>query len=267
VLVAGAAEVIQGLRSQSPSWTTYLTGLLMILSGLLLFARPFLVIGGLLALLALIMTVDGVTKIVSAFRDKVGQARWWTLFNGVVNVLLGLLLWRQGASTGAVVLGVGLGLYIMSTGWTVFFAPKEGLADIDVDRATNEHPDERLGLAPHEELGRLRAAAAERELAALHLDAFWIIVLILVFFAIHAGRLQTDWTWLGLISPLVAVAGDVLSALLVSLLLLPLWLSWRKLTRPIERRAWERRLSGQAKAEGLDFGERGVNWWLDSRLR
>ena len=36
--------------------------------------------------------------------------------------------------------------------------------------------------------------------------------MILVFFAIHAGRLQADWTWLGLISPLVAVVGDVLSA-------------------------------------------------------
>ena len=173
----------------------------MILAGLLLFARPFLVIGGLLALLALILTVDGVTKIVSAFRDKLGEARWWTLFNGVVNVLLALLIWRQGASTGAVVLGVGLGLYIMSTGWTAFFAPEEGVEDVNVAQATNEHPDERLGLAPHEQLGRLRAAGAERELAAMHIDAFWIIVLILVFFAIHAGRLRTDWTWLGLISP------------------------------------------------------------------
>ena len=269
MLVAGAAEVIQGLRSPSPSlvWTTYCTGLLMILAGLLLFARPFLVIGGLLALLALIMTVDGLMKIVSAFRNTLGQVRWWTLFNGVVNVLLALLIWRQGASTGAVVLGVGLGLYIMSTGWTACFAPKEGLEDVDVDRATNEHPDERLGLAPHQELGRLCAAAAEREQTALHIDAFWIIVLSLVFFAIHAGRLQTDWTWLGLISPLVALTGDVLSALLVSLLLLPLWLSWRKLTRPIERRAWDRRLSGQAKAAGLNVGDRVVHWWLDSRLR
>ena len=137
----------------------------------------------------------------------------------------------------------------MSTGWTALFAPEEGLEDVDVARVTNEHPDERLGLPPHEEFGRLRVAAVERELAALPIDAFWIIVMILVFFAIHAGRLQADWTWLGLISPLVAVIGDVLSALLVALLLLPLWLSWRKLTRPIERRAWERRLSDQPGEE------------------
>ena len=257
LLLAGVVEVIHGLRTQSPSstWTTYLTGVLMILGGLLLFARPVMVIGGLLALLALIMAADGVTKIVSAFKDKLGQARWWTIFNGIVNLLLALLIWRQGASTGAVVLGIGLGIYIMSTGWTALFAPDDGVEDVDVARATNEHPDERLGLPPHAEFGRLRAAAVEREAAALPIDAFWIIVLILVFFAIHAGRLQADWTWLGLISPLVAVIGDVLSALLVAVLLLPGWLSWRRLTRPIERRAWKRRLSDQTQAKDLGLGE------------
>ena len=269
VLFAGAVGVIQGLRTQSLSSTstTYLTGVVMILGGLLLFARPVMVIGGLLALIALLMVADGLTKIVSAFKDKLGHARWWTIFNGIVNLLLALLIWRQGASTGAVVLGVGLGLYIMSTGWTALFAPDEGIEDVDVARVTNEHPDERLGLPPHAEFGRLRVAAVERELAALPIDTFWIIVMILVFFAIHAGRLQADWTWLGLISPLVAVIGDVLSALLVAVLLLPLWLTLRRLTRPIERRAWERRLSGQTQAKDLGLGEHAVNWWLDSRLR
>jgi uncharacterized membrane protein HdeD (DUF308 family) len=269
LLFAGVVEVIQGLRTQSPSSTstTYLTGVLMILGGLLLFARPVMAIGGLLALLALIMVADGVVKIVSAFKDKLGQARWWTIFNGIVNLLLALLIWRQGASTGAVVLGVGIGLYIVSTGWTALFAPDKGIEDVNVARVANEHPDERLGLPPHAEFGRLRAAAVERELAALPIDAFWIIVLVVVFFAIHAGRLQADWTWLGLISPLVAVSGDVLSALLVAVLLLPGWLSWRRLTRPIERRAWERRLSDQTKAKDWGFGEHAVNWWLDSRLR
>ena len=49
--------------------------------------------------------------------------------------------------------------------------------------------------------GLPRSRASE---AARPVNAFWIVILILVFFAIHAGRLQTGWTWLGLISPLVA---------------------------------------------------------------
>ena len=134
VLVAGALGIIQGQRTQSSSstWATYLTGVLMILGGLLLFARPVMVIGGMLALIALLMAADGVTKIVSAFKDKLGHARWWTIFNGIFNLLLALLIWRQGASPAAVVLGVGLGLYIMSTGWTALFAPAEGVVESDV---------------------------------------------------------------------------------------------------------------------------------------
>ena len=53
VLVAGVIGVIQGLRTQSPTSTTYLTGVLMILGWLLLFARPVMVIGGLLAFVAM----------------------------------------------------------------------------------------------------------------------------------------------------------------------------------------------------------------------
>jgi hypothetical protein len=44
----------------------------------------------------------------------------------------------------------------MSTGWTALFAPDEGVEDVDVAQVTNEHPDERLGLPPHREFGRLR---------------------------------------------------------------------------------------------------------------
>ncbi len=131
VIVAGATEVVRGLRASSPdsTWVTYLTGVLMILGGLLLVARPVMVIGGLLALLALILSVNGLAKVVSAFRDRAGAARWWTLFSGVVNLLLALLVWRQGATTGAVVLGLSLGFYVMSTGWTALLAPDEDVED------------------------------------------------------------------------------------------------------------------------------------------
>jgi uncharacterized membrane protein HdeD (DUF308 family) len=269
VAAAGAVETAQALRMRSATatWTTYLSGVLMIAGGLLLFLQPLMVVGGLLGLGALVVAADGVARIVRGLRGLGGSARWWTLFNGGVNLLLALLIWRQGASMGMAVLGVSLGLCVMSAGWRALLVPEEGIEDVDVARSSKEHPDGLLGLPPHAELGRLRVAAVEREIAAAPVNAFWIVTLILVFFAIHAGRLQTDWTWLGLISPLVAVAGDVVWALLVAALLLPGRLGWRRLTRPLERRAWARRLSSPAEARGLGIGERAVTWWLDTRLR
>ena len=270
LVVAGAAEVLHALRlrSSAATSTTYVTGVLMILGGLLLFARPFMVIGGLTALLALVVAADGLARLVRALRGRAGAARWWTLLNGVVSLLLALLIWRQGASMGAVALGVGLGLYVLSAGWTALMVPEAGIEDVEIARSSNDHPDGRLGLPAHAELGRLRASAVERLEASSPVNAFWIVILILVFFAIHAGRLQTGWTWLGLISPLVATIGDVVSALLLAAaLLMPVRLAWRRFTRPLERRAWRHRLSGQAATDGLRLGERAVSWWLDSRLR
>jgi uncharacterized membrane protein HdeD (DUF308 family) len=268
-IVAGGASLVRSLRTRAGvvTWTTYLTGVLLILGGILLLARPFLVVSGLITLVALLLAADGVTRIATAATAGRGQFRVWTGLTGVVDFGLAFLLWRWKTSTASAVLGVGLGAYIMSVGWTALFAPGEGVEDLDVAWATNEHPDDRLRLPPDPEFGRLRAAAIEQERIALPVDTFWIVTIVLVFFAIHAGRLQSSWTWLGLISPLVAVAGDLLSALLVGVLLLPGWLGWRRLTRPIERRAWMRRLSGHAPAGRFGLAERVVNRWLESRVR
>ncbi len=268
-MVAGSASLVRSLRTRSgaATWTTYLTGVLLILGGVVLFAQPVLVVSGLVTLVALLVGADGITRVLGAIKDQTGQARVWTGLNGIVNLGIALLLWRGNASASAAVLGLGLGVYMLSIGWTALLAPGEGAEDVDLAQATNEHPDWRLALPADPEFGRLRAAAIEQERVALPVNTFWIVTLIVVFFAIHAGRLQATWTWLGLISPLVAVIGDLFSALLAAVLLLPLWLGWRRLTRPIERRAWERRLAGHAEGDTLGFAERAVNHWIEGRLR
>jgi uncharacterized membrane protein HdeD (DUF308 family) len=81
----------------SPLSTT-IDGVLMILGGLLLFARPVMAIGGLLALIALLMAADGVTKLVTAFKDKLGHARWWTIFNGSSIFACAADLWQSPSS-------------------------------------------------------------------------------------------------------------------------------------------------------------------------
>jgi hypothetical protein len=87
-----------------------------------------------------------------------------------------------------------------------------------------------------------------------------------VLFATHLGRMQSSDTWLGLISPFVATAGDVFMAVLIgSLLVLPLRLCWRRLTRPFERQAWRLRFSGEdVRMDALP--RRLVHLWTDARF-
>ena len=60
-----------------------------------------------------------------------------------------------------------------------------------------------------------------------------------VFLAIHIGRMPISGTLLGIISPFIATAGDLLMTLVfATLVVLPWRLLWRRFTRPAERLAW-----------------------------
>ena len=118
--------------------------------------------------------------------------------------------------------------------------------DVDTAKTANIHPDLKLGLPEHELLGTVGKLRSASVAVAATVEAHWLLVLGAVLFAIHLGRMQSTDTWLGLMSPFVATAGDALMAIaLGAFLVLPLRLGWRRLTRPLERKAWQLRLSGQ----------------------
>src|SRR5262249_35138503 len=95
---------------------------------------------------------------------------------------------------------------------------------------------------------------------------YWCWVFVILFFAIHVGRMRVYWTPIGLIDPLVAVAGDVGGALLLAFgVILPLRLAWRMLTRPPARDLWKR-AEMAAVADGRLRG-RLRRGWLLGRLR
>ena len=97
-------------------------------------------------------------------------------------------------------------------------------------------------------------------------EAYWLLVAGVILFATHLSRMQSSDTWLGVISPFVATAGDAFMAALIGVLLvLPLRLCWRRLTRPLERKVWQLRLAGHD--ETMDaLPRRLVRLWTDTRF-
>src|SRR4029453_4528429 len=74
--------------------------------------------------------------------------------------------------------------------------------------------------------------------------ALWAIL-----FAIHVGRMEAGWPLIGLIAPIVAVAGDVVVAVLLALGVLgPARLAVRRATWSLERRGWARLRAGAPRA-------------------
>jgi hypothetical protein len=96
----------------------------------------------------------------------------------------------------------------------------------------------------------------------------WMLTIGGVFLAIHLGRMPISDSLLGISSPFVATAGDLLMTLiLAALVLLPARLAWRRLTRPVERLAWSLHLGTQTGAAPMNaVADWVVVRWLRSRF-
>jgi uncharacterized membrane protein HdeD (DUF308 family) len=94
-------------------------GLLSIAAGVYMMIRPGVGLAALTMLLAIYFLVDGISEIIAAFRIKPDQGWGWVLFNGIIAVLLGFMIWRQWPASGAWAIGILVGVHILMSGWTM----------------------------------------------------------------------------------------------------------------------------------------------------
>ncbi len=191
----------------------------------------------------------------------------WDLINGSANLLLALLVWALRDSIGPLGFGVLLGLRMAASGWQTMFAPSPSDADAFA-RIEDRHPDRRLGLPPHPIIGFIHREARADATSRAPTDFYWSVIFVVVFFAIHVGRLDAEWTWLGMLSPAAATLGDIVAALVLSVVVLyPLSRVLARLTRPAERAVWRRMLEDTSPEVHQRWSERGLRWWAEHRLR
>ncbi len=170
-------------------------------------------------------------------------------------VLLGryAVNWIVGVAAGIRLLSVTVNVMTGET-YTEEDADQSVIADIGLDRP------ERLS----ETGARLETEEQHRGVA----DRGWIVALVAVLFAIHVSRMGLDQSALGILSPLVAVAGDISVALaLTYFIIVPLRLFMRGMTRSIERLAWARVLDAPPGTGIAAWFLRATRWWLESRMR
>ena len=267
---AGLVHFIQTFRSadQTTTWFEYIAGVGSVILGLILFFSPSLVLSGVLLSLTLFFVVDGAIKVFQAFKQS-GQERQWALFNGVFTILLGVLIWYLlSARIGIAAIGIVLGLRLIVEGWTMFFLPETGTLPQDFKPDARIHPDRRLGLDASDVVGDMQSPLLQTYLLESRANIVWCLTLLLIFFAIHVFRTDAQWSFIGFISPFSAVIGDAVVALVIGLvLMLPVRLLWRKLSRPFERAIWNRYTSVYDTNSKLTTGERALGGWLRMRMK
>ncbi len=246
----------------------YATSALALAAALVLYISPSLVASGVVGILLALVVADGLLKLGQIALGYSTQApRIVTLVNGAASLFLafcGWLLWRKLGVD--IAMGVVIGGYTIATGWNLLLSSQ---AQVTTEAAgappLDRHPDSKIALGPQDLFAATNDRLAASAPTIRQTEFYWLLICGLVLFVIHLSRMQSTQTWLGLVSPLVATLGDAFMAIaLGGLLVLPLRLLWRWLSRPIERSAWRLRFSG-ADSDLQMLPRWIIRQWTDGR--
>jgi uncharacterized membrane protein HdeD (DUF308 family) len=95
-----------------------LAGVVFLIGGYYMLTHPLLALGTLTLLLAGVILAAGVCEIVTYFRLRSEQASGWLLFNGIVALVLGGLIWFHWPSSSVWAIGTLVGVNLLLTGIT-----------------------------------------------------------------------------------------------------------------------------------------------------
>ena len=117
ILVGGVAEAVGAVwcREWSGFFVALLSGTLGVVIGLMLLGNP--IRGGLTLtiLLASFLFVGGIFRSVAALAHRF-EGRGWQLLSGVIDVVLGVMIWRELPMSGLTVIGLLVGISTLFRG-------------------------------------------------------------------------------------------------------------------------------------------------------
>jgi len=99
----------------------FVVGVLMTIVGIYMMNQPVAGLRTLTIILMSYLLATGVLEIIVAFQLKPADGWGLELFNGIVTLVLGILLWRQFPLSGAWAIGVLFGIKMIFSGWAFVF--------------------------------------------------------------------------------------------------------------------------------------------------
>jgi uncharacterized membrane protein HdeD (DUF308 family) len=94
------------------------SGVLYAVVGLMIVAAPQQAAEGLTLLIAVLLIVGGIFRLAIAVSGN--YHHWgWLFLSGLINLLLGVMIWRQWPLSGLWVIGVFVGIDMIFNGWTM----------------------------------------------------------------------------------------------------------------------------------------------------
>jgi uncharacterized membrane protein HdeD (DUF308 family) len=123
LLVGGIAQCFLAFQAGAfgEGLLIFIMGALTAVAGLYLFNQPLAGLASITIFLAAYFVVTGISELVSAFQIRPAEGWGLMLFNGIVTLLLGIMIWRQFPLSGAWAVGVLFGIKLVLGGWSLIF--------------------------------------------------------------------------------------------------------------------------------------------------
>jgi uncharacterized membrane protein HdeD (DUF308 family) len=118
ILISGGAEILGAfwIRGWSGFFLHLLAGVLSIVVGFLFLASPGRALVALTMLVASFLMVGGIFKIIAALSYRF--AAWgWPLAGGIIDLILGVLIWREWPESAFWVIGMFVGISMVFRGF------------------------------------------------------------------------------------------------------------------------------------------------------
>ena len=120
LVFSGAFQFIHAFRSHgagSIAWKL-LVAVLYLAAGLYFVMHPLLGVASFTLVLACFFVAEGVIDLAVYFANRSAQGAGWILFDGIVTLILGVLVWSHWPSSSAWVIGTLVGISMILTGNT-----------------------------------------------------------------------------------------------------------------------------------------------------
>ena len=122
-MVVGVLFIIGGIGQLAFAFKTgsrifdIILGVLTVVVGIYMVMNPAAALASLTIFLAAYLIVSGIFEALMAFQIKPANGWGWALFNGIISLLLGAMIWNQFPLSGVWAVGILLGVKLFFSGW------------------------------------------------------------------------------------------------------------------------------------------------------
>ena len=120
IVFSGGFQFIHAFQSHGVGHIVWkvLVAILYLIVGVYFLLHPVLGVAAFTFALAIFFVVEGALDLVAYFQSHHAPGASWILFDGIVTLILGILVWRQWPSSSLWVIGTLVGISMIFTGTT-----------------------------------------------------------------------------------------------------------------------------------------------------